>query len=222
MKLPFRLFRRREARRPTVLGWLLILLATAALLRLAAPGAYQFLACSRGAPGDYVVIEGWLSDDALPAALEEIARPGCRQAYATGGPLETGEFLQEYRDWAHVLFARLVQSGVASNRVTAVPAPRVRRDRTYASALALRDHFAAAGIRGGRVTLVTSAPHARRSRFLFRKALGPSFQVGVRALEPERFNAGDWWKSSEGFRFVTSELLAYVYSQVNALIGRDE
>jgi len=37
--------------------------------------------------------------------------------------------------------------------------------------------------------------------------------VGVTALPPLDFNPDRWWRTSEGFRTVTSEAIAYLYAR---------
>jgi len=61
------------------------------------------------------------------------------------------------------------------------------------------------------VNLVTTGPHARRSRLLFEKALGRDFTVGVLSVPGRDFDAQHWWRSSQGVRVVTGEMIAYCY-----------
>ena len=91
-------------------------------------------------------------------------------------------------------------------------AEKVGVDRTYASALALKAHFEAQGLRAGRVDLYTVGPHARRSRYLFQKALGPSFEVGSFCIPHQDIHREDWWTTSEGAKLVLTEWIAQLYT----------
>ncbi len=215
MKIRFPpLMRRRTALRPTWAGWLAILVAGVGLIRLSAPGMYRFLAVSDPEPGDYLIVEGWLSDRNLTDVQALYREHNYRTIFATGGPLTYGSFLSEYEDMATVTHLRLLKIGLPVDRVVAVTAPGVHKDRTYASALALRHYLDAHEIRGGRFQLLTEGAHARRSRLLFRKALGPDRRVGCLALPPEDYDPRCWWHSSSGVRGVIYEGLAYGYTRL--------
>lgn len=210
MKVP--LFRRREALRPTWAGWMAIVVTVIAALRLLAPAMYGFLSPGSDGRADYLAIEGWIPDEAVPGTVARIRSGGHRAVFTTGGPLDSGGFLKEYRDYATAARATLIAAGAPAGAVTAVPAPPARRDRTLASAVALRDHLAAAGIASGTVALVTFDTHARRSRLLFRRALGGGFRVESVPYSCPRFGRNDWWTSSEGVRAVVYEGIAWIYS----------
>ncbi len=206
--------RKKEVWRPTAAGYVLALLITLFLLRVGAPQVFRFLAGGRPlSEADVVVVEGWLSDEDLEAALGSPALAGATPIVTTGGPIESGRMLTPYEDYANFTRDRLMAMGIAGDRVTSVPAARTRRDRTYASARALRQYLEQKGIATGRLNLVTRGVHARRSALLYREALGPSFQLGVWVL-PDEFDAGDWWHSSQGFRAVMYEMFAWCYARI--------
>ena len=207
------LFRRRTCWVPTWRGGLLLLL----LLALAAVGSvrglHPFLAVTQPCPGDMLVVEGWAADYALEAALAEFRRPPYRRLFVTGGPMEKGAPLVEYRTTAEMTAATLLAMGLASNRVQAVPAPQTRQDRTYISALALKHWLLARGPLPAGFNIVTVGAHARRTRLLFAKAFGPEVRVGVIAVPNREYEADAWWRSSAGVRTVLSELIAYGYAR---------
>lgn len=206
---------RREVRRLTWTGRLAAAVLVLALLRALAPALYRGLAQSCPLPeAEYTLVEGWMSDADLAAVLAHPAVGERSVLLATGGPIERGGvLLPEYADYARFAQARLAALGVAPERLAAAPAGATARDRTYAAARAARAFFAERGVARARVNLATRGVHARRSALLFRRALGPGFEVGAIAL-PEEFTASDWWKSSHGFRAVLYEWLAWCYTQV--------
>jgi len=209
-----RLIRKKEVYRPTLVGYAVLFLLLAALGGPATASLYRFLASGHPVErADFVVVEGWLPDDLLKAVVRGPILEPHTTIIATGGPIPLGQILSEYGDYASMTRARLQKLGVPEERVIAVPAPPTHRDRTYASAMALKAFFDQQGVREARLNLVTRGVHARRSASLFRAALGRSFEVGVWVL-PEEFDAQSWWRSSLGFRAVLYEVLAWGYTQL--------
>lgn len=129
----------------------------------------------------------------------------------TGGPIEAGAPLAEYRTYAERGAAVLQKLGLPAEEVQAVPAPPVRQDRTYAAMITLRHWFEHHGSMPAKVHLVTRGPHARRSRLLMRHALGQHLEVGVTAVPIQEYDTVHWWRSSAGVRDVIGEALAYGY-----------
>jgi len=107
----------------------------------------------------------------------------------------------------------LLKLGMDSNALQPVPAPWVRRDRTYSSAVSLKAWLNARQMRPASINLITEGPHARRSRLLFEKALGKGIAVGIIALPTRGYDPRHWWRSSQGVRQVTGEAIAYCYAR---------
>lgn len=210
----FRLWRRRSCPVPTWQGSLLAFLLFAVLTVTTVPKFHQFLALNRPLERGILVVEGWLPDYAMEQALEHYRTGRYTAVYVTGGPLEYGGPLSEYRTYAEAGAAILTKLGVDTNRLFAVPAPKVRQDRTYASALELKRWLASHHTEVHDITVLTQALHARRSCLLFAKAFGPGVQVGSIAIDAESYDSDKWWKSSQGVRGVISETLAYIYARV--------
>ncbi|HTL58501.1 MAG TPA: hypothetical protein VL361_22630 [Candidatus Limnocylindrales bacterium] len=205
------LLQRRSCLIPTWRGWLLLLLGFIMLAVLARRCAYPFLALTKPVPGGVLVIEGWAQDDVLQVAVSEFRRNHYEKLYVTGGPLDYGSFLSEYRTFAERGAASLVKMGLGTNEVQAVPAPFARQDRTYTAAVALRDWWREHRLAPMKVHLLSEGPHARRSRLLYRQALGKKVDVGITAIESRNYDPRHWWRSSAGVRNVTDEWIAYLY-----------
>jgi hypothetical protein len=94
-----------------------------------------------------------------------------------------------------------------------VPCANVARDRTYATAFQVRAWLDSKAVTDS-VDIFTLGVHARRTWLLYRMALGNHYRTGVIAGVDERFDRRRWWKTSSGFRVVTSELIAYVYAKL--------
>jgi uncharacterized SAM-binding protein YcdF (DUF218 family) len=133
--------------------------------------------------------------------------------YVTGGPIEAGAPLSEYKTYAQRGGAVLSKLGMSTNELQVVPAPWVRQDRTYTAALSLANWLRTDGVGLAKVHLITEDTHARRSRLLYQKALGKGVKVGVTAIPPGDYNPSRWWRSSVGVRSVIGETLAYGYAR---------
>jgi len=176
--------------------------------------SYPFLAMNDPLPGGILVVEGWAPDYGLEAAVDEFRSHKYFKLCVTGFPIEEGAPLSDYKTYAERGAAVLLRLGLPTNAVQAVPCPAVRQDRTYTSAAALRLWLSTNGFSATNINLVTIGPHARRSRLLFQKAFGRNTTVGIVSVPPREYDPARWWRSSPGFRNVTSEQIAYIYARV--------
>jgi hypothetical protein len=208
------LLRRRSCLAPTWQGGLGLLLGLALLLALVGRETYPFLALSQPRPGGVLVIDAWVPDSVLEAGIAEFKRHHYDAVIVTGGPVEQGGPLAGYGNHADLCAATLLKLGMSSNFLRSVPAASVRPDRIYASALALKRWWQAHGAPPTNVNVLVVGPRARRARLLFKRVLGKQVTVGVVAFPPDDYDASRWWRSSQGFRTVTSELLGYCYARL--------
>lgn len=192
----------------------MLLVIGAGLVVFAMREVYPFLAVNDPVPGGVLVVEGWLPDYALEETIVEFKRDHYHKLFVTGVPLEEGVPLSEYRSFAELGAAVLVRLGLDTNVVQAVPAPRVRRDRTYACAVALKNWLDQHGTGETNVNVISMGAHTRRTRLLFREALGNGYKVGVICIENRGYDPKRWWESSEGVRGVTGEVIAYGYARL--------
>ena len=72
----------------------------------------------------------------------------------------------------------------------------------------VRDWARQTGTVLGSVDVFSAGVHARRSRLLYRMALGPDVEVGVLAAQPQMFDAERWWTTSAGVKSVIGETLS--------------
>lgn len=158
-----------------------------------------------------VIVEGWLPDAEMELAARHILERDYRVILVTGGPLDHGYFLSDFATYAEAGRATLSMLTGRSD-IVAVPAPRMRKDRTYASALALKMWLDAGGGGPRRFNLISSNAHTRRSWRLFQAALGSEYTIGAVAIRPVSYDPDRWWAYSEGFKAVTGETVAYLYT----------
>jgi len=208
------LLRRKEVWTLSRRGWLVALAAAAALLVGLLLGIHPFLAVTDRAQADVLVVEGWIPNYALLESWKEFESGHYRTLFTTG--VLAREELRTNPEDNHATWAkeRLEKMLGPKNEIIAVPAQTVKRDRTYASAVALKKWLDDHHQRVAAINVVTIGAHARRSRLLYQKAFGADTTVGIIALPDEEYEQDRWWKYSEGVREVMSEGVAYLYARL--------
>jgi len=179
-----------------------------------ARGAYSFLAVNAPVEADILVVEGWMTDEYHKAVKELAGEGGYELVITTGGPLRRGHYLIEYRSYAELTAASLMAMGVEASKLQAVPAPDVKRDRTFHSARAVRKWLDDHQRETAAVDVVTLGAHGRRTQLLYRMAMGPGHPVGVISLTADSFDQAQWWRYSAGVRLVIGEMLGYAYARL--------
>lgn len=208
------LFRRRELWLPTIWGWAAILLLLALLLFAAVRNLYSFLAPYEPVGARVLVVEGWMGTDELEQAAEIFRSRGYEHAITTGGPIPAG-FEKLGRDsFAELARDFLLRRGLPEDAVTAVPTPASAQDRSFLSAVMLREWAARQGMRLEALDLVSSGVHSRRSRRVYRIAFGPDVRIGILAARSGAYNPAAWWKTSVGAKTVLSETISLVWTEL--------
>lgn len=214
MKVPA-LFRRRQLWVPTALGWLLLLLACGVALVVAGRRVSFFLSPSQpvGAEARLLVVEGWMPALELDDAVAAFRGGGYERVVTTGGPIEEfdGASTQTYAERAR---SYLVRQGLPSERVIAVPAPRSAQDRSFITAVMVRDWVAQSGLAVDALDVFSSGVHARRSWRLYRMAFGPAVRIGILSARPSHYELGSWWRTSLGARDVITESVAWLWTEL--------
>lgn len=175
---------------------------------------HSFLAVTHRVPAQVLVVEGWTHSYGVNAALREFNTGHYDHIFTTGGPVEGMGNPSSIADTtAAQSAAMLKKAGLPEHLVQSVPSCFVGRDRTYNSAVALRDWFHAHALHPGSLNVITEDAHARRTWLLFQEALGPDVQVGIISANDPDYDADHWWRSSEGVREIIDESVAYIYAR---------
>lgn len=189
--------------------WLLALAAAAAWMLNVQP----FLAQTRRVDTRVLVVEGWVHEYAARVALAEFQNGHYERVYTTGGPVAgAGGYVNDFNTSASVGAELMVKVGLAPGLVRMVPSRISGRDRTYSSALKLREYFETNGLAVKSFNVLTEDAHARRTRMLFQKAFGPGVAVGVVSVPDPDYDPKHWWRYSEGVREVLGESIAWGYA----------
>jgi uncharacterized SAM-binding protein YcdF (DUF218 family) len=194
-------------------GRLVILLGLLAAGWILVHQVQPFLAPTQRMDCTVLVVEGWVRSFAIEAAVREYRSGHYQMIYTTGGPVSgMGGYSNDFNTSASVGHDLLIQAGMAPDRVRMVPSHVSGRDRTYSSARALREFLQTNGLAVKSLNVLTEDVHARRTRLLFQKALGPDMAVGIIAVPDPDYDPVHWWRYSEGFRDVTGETIAWLYA----------
>jgi len=193
---------------------LLLLMVVVALAVATLLGIYPFLAITQRVNADVLVVEGWVHPYTSRASVEEFKSRSYQRAFTTGGPVAgKGGYINDFQTSASVGADLLKEAGLAAELVQMVPSHVIGRDRTYSSAMALRDWFREHDLKVRSLNIVTEGAHARRTRLLFEKALGPDVRIGVIAIPSPDYDAKHWWYYSEGVEEVVQEGIGYIYAK---------
>jgi uncharacterized SAM-binding protein YcdF (DUF218 family) len=208
------LFNRKERWGLSVLGWILLFVGLSASAVTFSLGVTPFLAINQPLQTDILVVEGWIHKFAIRKAAEEFRVGNYRRVLTTGGPVTgNGGYVNDFQTSASVGADRLIDAGVPTNFVQMVPCRVHARDRTYASAVALREWLRVNNCSIDSVNILTEGFHARRTRLLFQRALGENIKVGVISVESPDYELKYWWRYSEGVDEAFGEAIAYLYAK---------
>ncbi len=176
---------------------------------------HPFLAETHRVDAKILVVEGWINEYAIRAAAEEFKAGSYQRIFTTGGPVEgSGRYINDFHTNASVGADLLKGVGVPDESVQMVPSREMNRDRTYASAVALRNWFREHNMPVPSVNVLTENVHARRTRLLFEKALGNNVAIGIIAVPNPDYDARRWWRYSEGVKDVVSQTVTYLYTKL--------
>lgn len=208
------LLRKKECWRFTWQGWLALLILLSAAAAAVVFSLFPFLAVDHPIQGQILIVEGWVPDYSLKEVKSIFEKNEYQLLVITGNPLPKGEVLSEYKTFPELTKAILIKTGWDPKKIVTVSSTEVLRDRTYSAALAFRQWNSDPARKFSRVDIYTGGAHARRTRLLYQLALAGQTEVGIIAGRDERYDGRRWWRSSEGFRTVLDEAIAYIYAKL--------
>jgi uncharacterized SAM-binding protein YcdF (DUF218 family) len=213
------LFVRRDCLTLSLSGKIVAATLTVSLAVCLFYGVYPFLAVNSPSRGDFLIVEGWTIpyEGVLRQTATEyhsghyrgilIVQESCRSRYSESEPYCSCPDAQNI----------LSSYGIPDNVIASVDYAPVTLDRTYHAAIEARDWLRQHHIAIRSVDVITIGPHARRSRSTFQKAFGNGAGVGIIALPDPQYDSQHWWRTSEGFKEVQAEAIAYIYARFHLL-----
>ncbi|RLD57427.1 MAG: YdcF family protein [Bacteroidetes bacterium] len=210
----FKITNIKERRRLTWFGKMLLLVVFLILALIYIFNIHSFLAKTKPINGDILVVEGFIPDYAIEGSKAIFEKGGYKLLVVTGKPYEKGYHLSSYKNSGKSSAATLIKLGLDAKYIRVVSITDYhKRDRTYATAISLKQWISGSGLNIKSFDLVTTDCHARRSRYLFQKAFGDKIEVGIIAIANNEYDPNKWWKSSRGFRTVIQETIAWWYAR---------
>jgi hypothetical protein len=208
------ILRRKERWSLSWRGWLLLTSAGLVAAYLAFLNIHPFLAVTHRANTNILVVEGWIQRYAIRGGVEEFKNGSYERIFTTGGPWNgDGGYTNDYNTAASVGAEGLKKFGLPADQIQMVPSHVGGRERTYNSAIALRDWFRDHDLAIHSINVLTEDCHARRTQLLYQEALGKKVTVGIIAVSNPDYNPKDWWRYSDGVREVIGESIAYIYAK---------
>ncbi len=209
--MTFRLFRRREATVPTLFGWLCLFSGVLGIFLVWWFGAEGFLSQTKRLSGaDVLVVEGWIGNDGVRAAMMEFESGGYKWLVTTGGYTNEGWSGKRW-NYSDIADHQLLNLGFPHNSLISAPAQDVENQRTFESAEATLDALHAKNIFPGKLVVFTRGAHARRSRLIFSKVFKSNVDVGVISWMPTQYMNQYWWQVSIRADDLLKESVGYAF-----------
>ena len=135
--------------------------------------------------------------------------------YDRGAIDGNGLYRTDQRSEADETAEQLQRAGVPEEMLVTVAAPPTDYDKTYATAVAVRDWLAQQpeGLPPA-LNVLSESAHARRSRLLYQKAFGDAVLIGVIAAPREDVSADTWWKTPSARAFTFVQIAKYLYARL--------
>jgi hypothetical protein len=210
-----KLIERKECWRVTWIGWIGVIAFGALVSLLLLLTIHPFLAPTRPVDADILIVDNFLVDYGLKNLSDEFRSKNYSLILSAGGLLPQGSPLAaEYKTSAELSAAILVKFGIHEKEIVAITPKPVKRDRTFASALAVKNWLAQNNMQPKGINLFSIGPHSRRSWILFKEAIGEEVPVGIIACENREYDPKRWWETSSGVRIVIGETIAYLYAKL--------
>lgn len=210
----FAIIKKKEKRSFTAFGKVIQLLVLLLIIFIFVKTIHPFLAQNNSIDSKILVVEGFISDYALIESIQLFQNGGYDQMIITGKERMKGYYLDKYKNDGEFSAATLIKLGFDSTLLNVVAIKSdIQKDRTYATALNVKDWLISNNKQQHSINLVTVGCHARRSRYLFEKAFGKDYNIGIIAIKNQQYDQKKWWKSSHGFREVSKEFIAWIYAR---------
>ncbi|MGB3648150.1 MAG: hypothetical protein WA992_06380 [Desulfobulbales bacterium] len=210
-----KLIERKECWRITWIGWMWLLALGGLTLFLFLLTIHPFLAPTKPVDADILIVDNFLEDYGLKELSDEFRSKNYSLILSAGVRLPQGSPLAaEYKTSGELSAAILKKFGISEKAIVPIIPKPVERDRTFASALTVKNWLEQNNIQSKGINLFSIGPHARRSWMLYKEAMGEEIPVGIITCENREYDPKRWWKTSSGVRTVLDETIAYIYAKL--------
>ncbi len=208
--MDFRLLRRRNVLFPTLFGFLVSFGVLAMAVLAWWFEGERFLSATDRLPADVLVVEGWIGPFGVRAAYDEFLSHGYKYVIVTGG---MSDQLWNDKRWSYALEGekQMVYLGVPRDRLYVAVPVETENQRTFQTAIAVRKVLEDHRLYPKAANIFTLGVHARRSRLVFAKVLGPETATGVVSWLPALYVHENWRSSSEHAVDFLKESVGYLF-----------
>ena len=207
----FKLYKKKSCRKPTLLGWIVIIAIVLIGGSLLLQNLYSFLTVNKPVKSKTMVIEGWIPDYSVKKAIQLFRDDHYENMIVTGIPILQWQSVSDYQNVAEATAAVIRKLGFRDTIYLAPIPSSILRDRTYSTAVVTKALFEQHPQWDKSFNIYSVGVHSRRSRLMFEKAFGNDYKIGIYADHDKSFDSAHWWKYSKGFRNVGNEFMAYLF-----------
>jgi uncharacterized SAM-binding protein YcdF (DUF218 family) len=173
-------------------------------------GGEAFLSVTDRLPSEVLVVEGWIGPAGIRSAYSEFLAHGYKYVVVTGA---LSDQIWNDRRWSFALEAekQMLSLGLPREQLLVAVPIETESQRTYQSAEAVLKALDSRGLHPRSANIFTMGVHARRSRLVFSKVLGPEIKVGAVSWLPSLYVDQNWRSSSEHAADFLKESVGYVF-----------
>jgi len=209
MPLP-KLIKKQHIHLPTPLGLILITLVFLITSIFILKNLANYLAEQQPINQGILVVEGWLNNEALLSAVTQYQTNPYQQLITTGGLIK-GRQNTVYKTYAESAAAFLQNNGINKDKITALATPESAQNRTFLSAVIVRDWLIDKKQSTTEIDVFSGAVHARRTRVLYEMAFSDRYEIGIIAAKPSEYTLQQWWQTSVGAKAVITEFVGLIW-----------
>jgi len=196
---------------PTIPGLILISITCIAMTIFIINNLANYLAQQQPISKGILVVEGWVSEQTLLQAIHSYKTNPYQQIITTGGLIKSRQ-QGKHKSYADSAAAFLLKNGINKSEVTSLPTPDSAQNRTFLSAVIVRDWLIMKKNKNQTIDVVSEGVHARRTLALYQMAFANKREIGIMTGEAEEYPLESWWETSAGAKAVVSEVVGLVWS----------
>lgn len=200
--------------RLTFAGWALILLPNIFIFLLITKYISTFLIVHKPVESEILVVDGLMPGYGYDSIAELVRRKSYKYLITTGADLDYVYNSSERFNIAEFSYKVLSTKDIGDCKLFKAPSGYAERDRTFTSAITLKNWFISNNIFPWKINVISFSCHARRTWILYKKAFSHYAEVGVFTIPDISYNYSRWYNNSKGVRLVLSETIGYIYTLI--------
>ena len=212
--MKIKLVQQRICYRLTPLGWALILGANLILVFVIVRTIAVFLVVNKPLETEILIVDGMMPGYAYDSIVALAVKNNYHYLITAGVNMDYTFNSSEKFNTAEFSYKVLSTKKLDKCERFKAPASSVDRDRTFTSAMKVRDWFISNKLFPSKVNVVSFSCHSRRTWILYRKAFHDFAEVGIIAINDNSYDYNKWYRTSKGVRMILSETIGYLYTKI--------